>query len=211
MNIPVYNISGKEIETLELDKSVFDGYVNHSLMHQAVVTYLSNQRKGLASTKTRGEVSGGGKKPWRQKSTGRARVGSTRSPLWRGGGKVFGPKPHLFKKDLPKKMKALALKSTLNAKLNDKEIIVLDSLQFNSQKTKDFFKIVVGLKLANEKVRFIVEKMSDNLKLGSRNIKDINVEEMDNLTTYGALNCKKIVFTKNSLRGVEDRVKKCLK
>ena len=138
LSLPVLSTQGKKVEQIELEKRVFDGKISEALIHQAVVTYLANQRKGLASAKTRGEVRGGGIKPWRQKGTGRARVGSIRSPLWRGGGVTFGPKPHSYYKDLPQKMKAMALKSALNAKLRDKEILILSDLKVVSHKTKDF-------------------------------------------------------------------------
>ena len=137
MKLDVVNQKGKVVRTLELDQKVFDGKINMSLLHQAVVTYLANQRKGLASTKTRGEVRGGGRKPWRQKGTGRARVGSIRSPLWKGGGATFGPKPRDYSQKMPQRMKALALKSALNAKLNDKELMVIDDIKLRSHKTKE--------------------------------------------------------------------------
>jgi large subunit ribosomal protein L4 len=191
MNISVLNTQGKEVSKLELDANVFDGKVRNSLMHQAVVIHLANQRMGLASTKTRGEVSGGGKKPWRQKGTGRARVGSTRSPLWRKGGITFGPKPHSFRKDLPNRMKILALKSALNSKLNDKEMIVLEGLKINSPKTKDFF--------------------DKNLKFSCRNLPNVDVDAAASLNTYYALDCKKLIFTKEALEIVEERIKKWLK
>jgi len=208
--VDVLNIQGKRVDEFSLDAFVFDGKVNNDLIHQAVVTYLANQRKGLASTKTRGEVSGGGRKPWRQKGTGRARVGSTRSPLWRHGGITFGPKPHSFYKDLPKKMKTLALKSALNAKVNDNQLLILDKLEVNSHKTKDFFKILQNLKLNEDKPRFIVSILDENLKRAYRNIKNVGIDSAKNLNTYNALDCKKIIFTKDALLEVEERVKKCL-
>jgi len=211
MNISVLNTQGKEVAKLELDSVVFDGKVRNALMHQAVVTHLANQRMGLANTKTRGEVSGGGRKPWRQKGTGRARVGSTRSPLWRKGGITFGPKPHSFRKDLPSRMKILALKSALNSKLNDKEMIVLDDLKMNSPKTKDFFEIVKKLKINGSRTRFVVGDLDKNLKLSCRNLPLVNVDTAASLNTYYALDCKKLVFTKSALEIVEARVKKWLK
>jgi len=211
MNISVLNIQGKEIAKLELDPKVFDGKVRNSLMHQAVVTHLANQRMGLASTKTRGEVSGGGRKPWRQKGTGRARVGSTRSPLWRKGGITFGPKPHSFRKDLPNRMKILALKSALNSKLNDKEMIILDDLKVNSPKTKEVFEMVKKLKVDNLRIRFIVGSLDKNLKLSCRNLPNVTVDLAASLNTYYALDCKKLIFTKDALEIVQERVKKWLK
>ncbi|MCK9616009.1 MAG: 50S ribosomal protein L4 [Candidatus Omnitrophica bacterium] len=211
MNISVLNTQGKEVAKLELDSSVFDGKIRNSLMHQAVVAHLANQRMGLASTKTRGEVSGGGRKPWRQKGTGRARVGSTRSPLWRKGGITFGPKPHSFRKDLPNRMKILALKSALNSKLQDKEMIILEGLKINSPKTKEVFGIVKKLKLDDLRIRFVVGSLDKNLKLSCRNLPNVMVDAAASLNTYYALDCKKIIFTKDALEVVMARVKKWLK
>ncbi|MDD5583549.1 MAG: 50S ribosomal protein L4 [Candidatus Omnitrophica bacterium] len=211
LSLTMLNIKGKEVESVELSPLVFDGIVNDALMRQAVVAYLANQRKGLANTKTRGEVRGGGRKPWRQKGTGNARVGSNRSPLWRKGGITFGPRPHSFYKDLPKRMKAYALKSALNAKLKDNEIMVLDALAINSPKTKEFFAIVENLQLANLPSRFVMEQWSDNIKLSSRNIDKVSTGLAKDLTTYSVLNCKKLVFTKDSLKEVEARLLKWLK
>jgi large subunit ribosomal protein L4 len=211
MKIDVFDLEAKVVEKIELDKKIFDGKINDFLMHQAVVTYLANQRKGCASTKTRGEVRGGGRKPWRQKGTGRARVGSIRSPLWRGGGVVFGPKPRKFYKELPKRMKILALKSALNAKLQDNELMVIKELKVSSYKTKEFFKIVKNLKLNGEKVKFVVENLDKNIKLSSRNLEKVEVEIADNLNTYTALDCKKLIFTKEALKKVGERIKKWIK
>jgi large subunit ribosomal protein L4 len=211
MKINVLNTQGQEVETLELDTKVFDGKVNMNLMNQAVVAYLANQRKGLACTKTRGEVSGGGKKLWKQKGTGRARMGSSRSPLWRHGGISFGPKPHSFYKDLPTKMKLMALKSALNAQLKDDQIVVLQDLKINSSKTKDFYKIIKDLKLDTVKTRFVVNEITPAMKKASRNIARSFIDQAVNLNTYDVLNCKKLVFTKEGLKQVEARITKCLK
>ena len=210
LSLPVLSAQGKEVEQIELEKRVFDGKISEALIHQAVVTYLSNQRKGLASTKTRGDVRGGGIKPWRQKGTGRARVGSIRSPIWRGGGVTFGPKPHSFYKDLPQKMKIMALKSALNAKLRDKEILVLSDLKIASCKTKDFSKIFKSLKLDGVKVRLVVETLESNLKLATRNIKKVLLAKASDVHTTEIIDCKRLVLTKNALRDVEKRIKKCL-
>ncbi|UCG35143.1 MAG: 50S ribosomal protein L4 [Candidatus Omnitrophota bacterium] len=208
--IGVLNTSGKEVEKIDLDSAVFDGKVNKALMQQAVVTYLANQRMGLASTKTRAEVKGSGRKPWRQKGTGRARVGSIRSPLWRGGGVTFGPKPRSFRKQFPKRMKALALKSALNAKLKDDQIIIVDGITLKSNKTKDFFGILKKLKVDSQKVRLVVKDMQDNLKLSCRNITNAFVDVAKDLNTYQALDCKKLLLTKEALKEIETRVKKWL-
>ncbi len=210
LSLPVLSTQGKEVEKIELEKRVFDGKISEALIHQAVVTYLANQRKGLASTKTRGEVRGGGTKPWRQKGTGRARAGSIRSPLWRGGGVTFGPKPHSYYKDLPQKMKTMALKSALNAKLRDKEILVLNDLKVASHKTKDFSKIIKSLKLDRVKVRVVVEKLEPNLKLATGNIKKVLLAKASDVHATEVVDCKRLVLTKSALRDVEKRVKKCL-
>lgn len=210
LSLPVLSTQGKEVAQIELAKRVFDGKISEALIHQAVVTYLANQRKGLASTKTRGEVRGGGIKPWRQKGTGRARAGSIRSPLWRGGGVTFGPKPHSYYKDLPQKMKTMALKSALNAKLRDKEIMILSDLKVASHKTKDFSKIVKSLKLDGVKVRVVAEKLESNLKLSTRNIKKVLLAKASDVHATEIVDCKRLVLTKNALRDVEERIKKCL-
>ena len=210
LELSVLDSKGKEVEKLELDKAVFDGKVSPALVHQAVVAYLANQRKGLAAAKTRGQVRGGGAKPWRQKGTGRARVGSSRSPLWEGGGVTFGPKPHSYYKELPKKMKALALKSALNSKLKDNQILILEELKTDSPKTKDFSKIMSNLKLNGEKIRLVVEALDNNLKLASRNINKVLLAKASDVHTTEVIDCKRLVLTKKALRQVEERVKKCL-
>jgi len=210
LELMVLSTAGKEVEKVNLDPQVFDGKVNHQLMNQAVVAYLANQRKGLANTKTRGEVSGGGRKPWKQKGTGRARVGSTRSPLWKGGGVSFGPKPHSFHKDLPKQMKIQALKSALNAKLKDAEISIVDAFKIATHKTKDFAAILNNLKLNGTKLMLVINNPDNNLRLSSRNIPRLFIQHSDNLTTYEALNCKQLVFAKDALQALTARIKKGL-
>jgi len=210
LSLPVLNIQGKEVEQIELEKKVFDGKISEALIHQAVVAYLANQRKGLASTKSRGEVSGSNAKPWRQKGTGRARVGSIRSPLWRGGGVTFGPKPRSYYKELPQKMKTMALKSALNAKLRDKEILILSDLNISSHKTKDFSNILKSLKLDGVKIRVVVGKLESDLKLATRNIKKVLLAKASDVHTKEVIDCKKLVLTKGALKDMEERVKKCL-
>lgn len=210
LELDVLNTNGESVEKINFDETVFDGKINPNLMHQAVVTYLANKRSGLACTKTKGEVRGGGRKPWRQKGTGRARVGSNRSPLWRGGGVTFGPKPHSFNKDLPKKMKLLALKSSLNVKLHEEKIIVLNELTSVSPKTKDFVKIINNLKLNQDKIRLVLVSVENNIKLGSSNLEKVLLCRADDVNTIDVLNCKKLIITKEALKVVEERVKKCL-
>lgn len=208
--ISVLNTDGKTCEKLNLDDKVFDGRVNLDLMRQAVNVYLANQRRGLANTKTRGEVSGGGRKPWRQKGTGRARVGSTRSPLWKGGGKLFGPKPHSFSKDLSKKMKTAALKSALNAMFKDQQLMVISDLKLSKVKTKEFVKILKNLKLDETKSCFVLTQADENINLSVRNVSNIAIELAKNLTTYSALSCRRLVLTKQALNEVVGRITKGL-
>ena len=208
LKVEVLNIKGEKIKDLSLDPDVFDGSINKELLYQVITGYLANQRKGTASTKTRGEVRGGGKKPWRQKHTGRARVGSIRSPIWRGGGVVFGPKPKEYSFKLNKKMKKLALKSSLNAKLKDEELFFLDELKVEEAKTKKFVEILRNLKLENEKSLFIVSGVSKTLRLSCRNIPYIFVENALDVTAYDVLNYKKVVITLEGLERIIERVKK---
>jgi len=210
LELPVLSAAGKEVERVTLDSTIFDGKVNHAIMHQAVVAYLANQRKGLASAKTRGEVSGGGRKPWKQKGTGRARSGSSRSPIWKGGGITFGPKPHSFTKDFPQKMKAVALKSALNSKLKDNEIIVLDALKIDDPKTKKFLSVAKNIKIDGLKSLLVLSQMTDALKLSVRNLKRVGIQEAKSCTTYDVLSHKKLVLTKDALQEVESRIKKVL-
>lgn len=209
--VSVLDINGKEVDKIELDPLIFDGKVNNELIHQAVVTYLANQRKGLASAKTRGEVSGGGRKPWRQKGTGRARVGSIRSPLWKGGGVTFGPKPHSFNKILPRKMRILAFKNALNAKLNDNQITILDKLEIQSHKTKEMNGIVKNLNLNGGRVKFIVETVDSKVKLSSRNLAKVSVMAAKDIATYEVMDCKRLILTKNALKIMEDRIRQVIK
>jgi len=206
--LPVYNTEGKEIDTVKLNSSVFDGTVNEAAIYQAVCAYRANQRFGLAATKTRGEVSGGGRKPWRQKGTGRARVGSIRSPLWRHGGVVFGPHPRDFYYKLPKKIKNLALKSSLNDKMNAKNIIVLDDIGLNSPKTKEMAKIFSNFKIDAHKLLLLLDKMDTNLKLASRNIKSLSVNLAKDTHAYEVMNSQKVLITKKGLDSLTNRLKK---
>ena len=212
ITLPVYNIEGKEVDTVKLDAAVFDGSVNEAVIYQAVNAFRANQRKGLAATKTRGEVSGGGKKPWKQKGTGRARVGSTRSPLWRHGGVVFGPHPRDFSYELPAKIKKLALKSGINSKLKENSVVVLDALKVESPKTKDIVKVFSNLKIDLKKIKtnnvlLVTDKIDNNLKLASRNIDFLNTGLSRQINVYEVLNCRKVVITKDGLAELTKRLK----
>lgn len=211
--LPVYNIQGKEVETIELDASIFDGSQNTSSLHQAIEGYRANQRKGLASTKTRGEVSGGGKKPWKQKGTGRARVGSTRSPLWRHGGVVFGPHPRDFSYELPQKIKALALKTSLNLKLKEDNFMILDDFKIDLPKTKNAVKVFTDLKLfaakdkKAKKVLFLTRKLDPQLKQALKNISFLSVDLVSDCHAYEVMNNRKLLITKAGLADLTQRLK----
>ncbi len=214
ITLPIYNTEGKEIDTIKLDTKVFDGNVNTAAIYQAINAYRANQRMGLASTKTRGEVSGGGRKPWRQKGTGRARVGSTRSPLWRHGGVIFGPHPRDFYYKLPKKIKTLALKSSLNAKLKENNLSVLDSFKITNHKTKEAVKVFSNLKLdavKNKKSNrnlLLLEKIDENLKLALRNIGFLNFNLARDTHVYQIMSHKKVIINKEGLMELTSRLKK---
>lgn len=212
ITLPVFNTDGKEIDNIELDKSVFDGTINTPAIYQAVNGYRANQRKGLASTKTRGEVSGGGKKPWKQKGTGRARVGSSRSPLWRHGGVVFGPHNREYSYKLPKKIKNLALKSTLNSKVKENNLIVLDTLELTVGKTKEIVRVLSNLKMDIKKLKsnnilLLVNKINNTLKLAARNVDYINVDLAKQAHAYGVLSSRKLIITKEGLAELTDKIK----
>ena len=211
--LPVYDSQGKEIDTIKLDPTVFDGSQNIDCLHQAIQGYRANQRKGLAATKTRGEVSGGGKKPWKQKGTGRARVGSTRSPLWRHGGVVFGPHPRDFSYEIPRKIKTLALKTSLNAKLNENNLIVLDEFKVDAPKTKQAVKVLASLKLFSEKekkskkILFLTHKLDAQLKQALKNISFLTVDLASDCHAYEVMNNKKLLITKAGLLDLTERLK----
>ncbi|MFH1459723.1 MAG: 50S ribosomal protein L4 [Candidatus Omnitrophota bacterium] len=205
--LSINNLAGKEIEKIDLDDTVFDGKVNTALLHQVIVMYQANQRQGTSSTKTRANVSGGNSKPWRQKGTGRARVGSSRSPLWKKGGIVFGPHPRDYSYQLPKKMKRNALVSSLNSRLNDNLVKVLEELNVTSGKTKEFVKILDALKV-QRKVLFVCDDPQENVIRSSKNIKNINIKEPQTINAFDVLAHDNFVITKKALEQLTLRLKK---
>lgn len=212
--LAVYNTQGKEVETVKLDAGVFDGKLNTKCLYQAVTSYLANQRRGLAATKTRGEVSGGGRKPWKQKGTGRARVGSTRSPLWRHGGVVFGPHPRDFSYHLPAKIKSLALKVSLNAKLKENNFMLLDEFKLSSPKTKLAAALFSGLKLTGAKaakkikVLLLVDKLDKQSLMALKNLDFLTVNSARDTHAYEVMNNNKLLVTKAGLGDLTERLKK---
>ncbi|MBU0504273.1 MAG: 50S ribosomal protein L4 [Candidatus Omnitrophota bacterium] len=210
MNITVYNTDGKEVDSLKIDDSIINEGINKAAVHQVVKCYLANQRKGLASTKTRGEVSGGGKKPWKQKGTGRARIGSIRSPLWRHGGVVFGPHPRDFTYTLSNKIKQAALKTVVAEKIRNNCLLLLDNLKIEIPKTKEAVKILGNLKVNHrkEKILVLLAKMDNDLKRSFHNIDSLILDLARNSNTYQILNADKIIITKDSFKELIERVRK---
>lgn len=193
------NMNNKKVGTLELDERIFGVVPNESLLHEAVVMQLANRRLGTAATKTKGMVSGGGRKPWKQKKTGRARAGSIRSPLWRHGGITFGPLPRDYSYSMPKKKIRAAICSALSAKVRDKELIVLDNLELKDHRTKN---VVDLLKKFNgdQKVLIVIDELDKNLLLAARNIPGLRMLDINKLNVYDILNHKHVIITK---RGIE--------
>jgi len=207
LSIPIYDLQGKVVDNYKMDKTVFDGSVNKGLLYQVVLMYNANKRQGTADTKTRGEVSGGGKKPWRQKGTGRARAGSNRSPLWRGGGVIFGPHPRDYHYDLPKKIKRLAFISSLNAKMNDSTWIGLETVAIDEPKTKKFKAITDALKLTGRSL-FVLDNVDNNAKLASRNLQGVAVKSYREFNTMDVLHCNTLVMSKAAIDKLSERIGK---
>jgi large subunit ribosomal protein L4 len=208
--VPVKNAEGKDIESLKLDEYIFNDKIPPSTVYQVINAYRANQRKGTASTKTRGEVSGGGRKPWRQKGTGRARVGSIRSPLWRHGGVIFGPHPRDFSYTLPKKMKNLALKYVLSQKVKENNFIVVDKFAIEQPKTKEVVRILSNFKIdaKNKNVLLLLDKIDENSKRATANINFLHVKLAKNVHTYEVLAARKLIITNTGLKELIERLKK---
>ncbi|NMP37782.1 MAG: 50S ribosomal protein L4 [Clostridiales bacterium] len=203
MKLSVFDMAGKKKSDIELNESVFGIEPNTSAMHLAVVNYLANQRQGTQSTLTRAEVSGGGKKPWRQKGTGRARQGSTRSPQWYHGGIAFGPKPREYGFSINKKVKRLAMKSALSSKVSADEMIILDSLKLDAIKTKEIVKVLAALK-AGKKTLIVLPEKDDVVYRSARNIAGVKTSIVNTLNVYDILNCDTIILLKDSVAKVEE-------
>ena len=201
-NVSVYNMEGKEVGTMELRDAVFGVEVNEHLVHLAVVQQLANNRQGTQKAKTRSEVSGGGRKPWRQKGTGHARQGSTRSPQWTGGGVVFAPTPRDYSFKLNKKEKRLALKSALTSRLQENKLIVVDELKFDEVKTKNFKQVMDNLKV--EKGLVILAENDVNTVLSARNLASIDTTLTSQINVYDIMKAGTIVLTKDSAAKIEE-------
>ena len=201
-SVAVYNIEGKEVDKLELNDSVFGVEINEHLVHMAVVSQLANNRQGTQSAKTRSEVSGGGRKPWRQKGTGHARQGSTRSPQWTGGGVVFAPKPRDYSIKMNKKEKQLALKSALTSKVQDSKLIVVDELKMDEIKTKKFVEIMNNLKA--QKALVVTKDVEKNVVLSANNVPDVKTAVSNEINVYDILKYDTLVLTKDAVAAIEE-------
>ncbi len=202
-NVSVYNMEGSEVDKMELNDNVFAAKVNEHLMHMAVVLQLANKRQGTQKAKTRSEVRGGGRKPWRQKGTGHARQGSTRAPQWTGGGVVFAPTPRSYSFKMNKKEKAAAMKSALTSRVNEEKFIVLDSLKFDEIKTKKMVSVLDALKVKKALVVLDGEDNA-NVALSARNIQGIRVVAANAISVYDILKYETVVTTKNAVSKIEE-------
>ena len=203
--VDLYDIKKQKVGEVELDDSIFGTEIKEQLFYEVVKMQMANRRRGTASTKTRSFVRGGGRKPWRQKGTGRARVGTIRSPLWKGGGVVFGPHPRSFAYKVPKKVKKAALKSALSLKLKEESLMVLDMLKLAEIKTKDFVQILKDLELEN--ALFIIPEKDEIVEKSARNIPAIKILRSDGLNVYDILKYKNLVLIKDTIAKVEGVLK----
>lgn len=200
--VGLFNKEGQKVGDVELAESVFGAEINTDAVHQVVVAQLANKRQGTQSTKTRAEVSGGGIKPWRQKGTGRARQGSTRSPQWIHGGIVFAPKPRDYRTSVPKSMRRVAMKSALSSKVTENEIIVLESLELEAPKTKEVVKMLGALN--TKKALIVVAESDENIYKSVRNIQGVSVIPANNLNVYDILKYDNFIVTKDAVSKIEE-------
>ena len=201
-NVSVYNIEGKEVGTIDLNDAVFGVEVNEHLVHMAVVAQLANKRQGTQKAKTRSEVSGGGRKPWRQKGTGHARQGSTRAPQWTGGGVVFAPTPRDYSFKLNKKERRAALKSALTSRVEEKKFIVVDEINFDEIKTKKFQDVLNNLSVS--KALVVLEDGNKNAELSARNIADVKTAKTNTINVYDILKYNTVIATKAAVQAIEE-------
>ena len=201
-NVSVFNMEGKEVGTIELNDAVFGVEINEHLVHMAVVQQLANNRQGTQKAKTRSEVSGGGRKPWRQKGTGHARQGSTRAPQWTGGGVVFAPVPRDYSFKLNKKEKRAALKSALTSKVQGAKLIVVDELKFDEIKTKNFATVMSNLNV--NKGLVVIAENDANVVLSARNMADVNTTLVNTMNVYDVMKANTVVLTKDAVAKIEE-------
>ena len=202
--LEIKNLNGEKVKDIKLNDNVFGIETNDVALHDAIVLAMANERQGSHSTKTRAEVSGGGRKPWRQKGTGNARQGSIRATQWRKGGIVFGPKPRDYSKKQNRKERRLALKSALTYLAKDNGIVVLDEVKFETNKTKEMVNLLNKLELTYNKVLFVVSELDDNTCLASRNLANVKLVLPSEVNTYDVVNCDNMVITEKALKELEE-------
>ena len=196
MKIEVHNNSGKVVDSIDIDSNIFDVKLNPSVVRQAVLAELTNLRQGTHSAKNRSAVRGGGKKPFKQKGRGVARAGTIRSPLWKGGGVVFGPEPHGYSHKMPKKMSKLARKSVISKRIKDGEVVILDTIDIESKKTSNFISFLKDIKVNQKKTLILVDSFQKNLVLASRNIRNVFIENARSVSVYDLLDSEIILIDK---------------
>ncbi|MEK4883260.1 50S ribosomal protein L4 [Bacillus sp. FSL W8-0223] len=201
--VALYNQSGTQVGDIELNDSIFGITPNEHVLHEAVLMQRASLRQGTHKVKNRSEVSGGGRKPWRQKGTGRARQGSIRAPQWRGGGTVFGPTPRSYSYKLPKKMRRLAIKSALSSKVNENNIVVVDALKFDAPKTKEFVKVLKNFSV-DTKALVVTDGSDENVLLSARNIPGVTVVDTNGINVINVLDHDKLIMTKSAVEKVEE-------
>ena len=202
--VQLLNVNGEKVKDIKLNDNVFGIEPNDTVLKDALVLYLASVRQGTHSTKTRAEVSGGGRKPWRQKGTGNARQGSIRAVQWRKGGIAFGPKPRDYSKKQNRKVRRLALLSALSYKATDKELVVLENIKFETNKTKEMVNLLNKLELTNSKVLLVVDELDDNVCLAARNLGNVKIVLPTEVNTYDVVNSDKMVMTEASLKKLEE-------
>ena len=200
MKIEVYNNSGKVIDSIDIDEQVFNVEMKPAVVRQAVLAEMTNLRQGTHSSKNRSAVRGGGKKPFKQKGRGVARAGTIRSPLWKGGGVVFGPEPHGYSHKIPKKMSKLARKSVISKKIKDGDIIVLDNIEIDSKKTSNFKTFLKNIKIDQKKTLILVSSFQENLILASRNIRNVFIENARSVSVYDLLDTEVVLIDKEGVK-----------
>ena len=208
MQVTLYNKDGQETRTLELNDSVFAIVPNENAMHQAVIAHLAQKRQGNAKTKLRSEVSGGGKKPWKQKGRGTARAGSTRSPLWVGGGTIHGPHPRDYVYKLPKKLNRLSRLSAYSLRVSENNAKFVEDFNLSSPKTKDIYTLLKNLEYNGESMLFIIPDNNENLYLSGRNIPKLDIRPYNQVSTYDLLSHKKVVIMESAVKGIEEQFSK---
>ncbi|MCI9033570.1 MAG: 50S ribosomal protein L4 [Lachnospiraceae bacterium] len=200
--VAVYNMEGKEVDSIDLDDAIFGVEVNDHLVHMAVVQQLANKRQGTQKAKTRSEVSGGGRKPWRQKGTGHARQGSTRAPQWKGGGVVFAPVPRDYSFKMNKKEKRAALKSALTSRVQENKLIIIDELKLDEYKTKNFKAVIDNLKLT--KAYVVLNENDEKVVISARNLPNVRTALTNTINVYDIMNGGTVVLTKDAVKTIEE-------